>query len=197
MCHRIDGRRGCRLSGVVWRGHRGRAPTSAVPASSRARPTQGGTTRQICGMGSRGGPNGARVHVCVAVACRCERDNGCCQISKEAAMAEGDITTYYEGGTWKSKVKGSSRAAHTGAPRPSNRLSVVRWPRTVASNTPCAIVTARSPERTATETIPDRRRDLAVDSRRPRGDDPPDSHGHGSPGGSDVLVGQGAGAVLR
>lgn len=29
-------------------------------------------------------------------------------------MAEGDITTYNEGGVWKSKVDGSSRAAHAG-----------------------------------------------------------------------------------
>lgn len=29
-------------------------------------------------------------------------------------MAEGDITTYNEGGVWKSKVVGSSRAAHAG-----------------------------------------------------------------------------------
>ncbi|MDM4138782.1 MULTISPECIES: DUF2188 domain-containing protein [Mycobacterium] len=29
-------------------------------------------------------------------------------------MAKGDISTYYEDGTWKSKVEGSSRAAHTG-----------------------------------------------------------------------------------
>lgn len=29
-------------------------------------------------------------------------------------MAKGDISTYNEGGTWKSKVEGSSRAAHTG-----------------------------------------------------------------------------------
>ncbi|UOW00831.1 DUF2188 domain-containing protein [Agrococcus sp. SCSIO52902] len=29
-------------------------------------------------------------------------------------MAKGDITTYNEGGTWKSKVEGSSRAAHSG-----------------------------------------------------------------------------------
>lgn len=29
-------------------------------------------------------------------------------------MAKGDISTYNEDGTWKSKVEGSSRAAHTG-----------------------------------------------------------------------------------
>ncbi|WP_317231692.1 DUF2188 domain-containing protein [Clavibacter capsici] len=29
-------------------------------------------------------------------------------------MAKGDISTYNDGGTWKSKVEGSSRAAHTG-----------------------------------------------------------------------------------
>ena len=29
-------------------------------------------------------------------------------------MAKGDISTYYEDGTWKSKVEGSSRAAHAG-----------------------------------------------------------------------------------
>ena len=29
-------------------------------------------------------------------------------------MAKGDISTNNEGGTWKSKVEGSSRAAHTG-----------------------------------------------------------------------------------
>lgn len=29
-------------------------------------------------------------------------------------MAKGDITTYNEDGTWKSKVEGSSRAAHAG-----------------------------------------------------------------------------------
>lgn len=28
-------------------------------------------------------------------------------------MAEGDIETYYEDGTWKNKVQGSSRAANT------------------------------------------------------------------------------------
>lgn len=29
-------------------------------------------------------------------------------------MSRGDISTYYEDGVWKSKVEGSSRAAHTG-----------------------------------------------------------------------------------
>lgn len=29
-------------------------------------------------------------------------------------MAQGDISTYNDGGTWKSKVEGSSRAAHVG-----------------------------------------------------------------------------------
>lgn len=29
-------------------------------------------------------------------------------------MAKGDISTYNEDGTWKSKVEGSSRAAHAG-----------------------------------------------------------------------------------
>jgi hypothetical protein len=29
-------------------------------------------------------------------------------------MAKGDINTYNEDGVWKSKVEGSSRAAHTG-----------------------------------------------------------------------------------
>ena len=29
-------------------------------------------------------------------------------------MLEGDITTYFEDGHWKSKVAGSTRAAHTG-----------------------------------------------------------------------------------
>ncbi len=29
-------------------------------------------------------------------------------------MARGDVTTYNEDGTWKSKVEGSSRAAHAG-----------------------------------------------------------------------------------
>jgi hypothetical protein len=29
-------------------------------------------------------------------------------------MAKGDISTYNEDGVWKSKVEGSSRAAHTG-----------------------------------------------------------------------------------
>ncbi|MGQ9349085.1 MULTISPECIES: DUF2188 domain-containing protein [Mycolicibacterium] len=29
-------------------------------------------------------------------------------------MAKGDITTYNEGGVWKSKVEGSGRAAHSG-----------------------------------------------------------------------------------
>jgi hypothetical protein len=29
-------------------------------------------------------------------------------------MAKGDISTYNDDGTWKSKVEGSSRAAHTG-----------------------------------------------------------------------------------
>ena len=29
-------------------------------------------------------------------------------------MANGDIRTYNEGGQWKSKVEGSSRAAHAG-----------------------------------------------------------------------------------
>lgn len=29
-------------------------------------------------------------------------------------MAKGDISTYNEGGVWKSKVEGSSRAAHAG-----------------------------------------------------------------------------------
>ncbi|OBF95120.1 hypothetical protein A5790_01895 [Mycobacterium sp. 852002-51152_SCH6134967] len=29
-------------------------------------------------------------------------------------MAKGDISTYHEGGVWKSKVEGSSRAAHAG-----------------------------------------------------------------------------------
>ena len=29
-------------------------------------------------------------------------------------MANGGVETYYEGGEWKSKVQGSSRAAHVG-----------------------------------------------------------------------------------
>lgn len=29
-------------------------------------------------------------------------------------MTKGDISTYNEGGVWKSKVEGSSRAAHAG-----------------------------------------------------------------------------------
>jgi hypothetical protein len=29
-------------------------------------------------------------------------------------MAKGDIITYHEDGEWKSKVEGSSRAAHVG-----------------------------------------------------------------------------------
>lgn len=29
-------------------------------------------------------------------------------------MADGDVTTYYEDGVWKSKVDGSTRAAHAG-----------------------------------------------------------------------------------
>jgi len=29
-------------------------------------------------------------------------------------MAKGDVSTYNEGGVWKSKVEGSRRAAHTG-----------------------------------------------------------------------------------
>lgn len=29
-------------------------------------------------------------------------------------MAQGDIRTYFEDGQWKSKVEGSSRAAHVG-----------------------------------------------------------------------------------
>jgi hypothetical protein len=29
-------------------------------------------------------------------------------------MAQGDVVTYYEDGVWKSKVEGSSRAAHSG-----------------------------------------------------------------------------------
>ena len=29
-------------------------------------------------------------------------------------MPKGDIETYHENGTWKSKVEGSSRAAHVG-----------------------------------------------------------------------------------
>jgi hypothetical protein len=29
-------------------------------------------------------------------------------------MAKGDVSTYYEDGQWKSKVEGSSRAAHAG-----------------------------------------------------------------------------------
>lgn len=29
-------------------------------------------------------------------------------------MAKGDVSTYNEDGVWKSKVEGSSRAAHTG-----------------------------------------------------------------------------------
>lgn len=36
------------------------------------------------------------------------------QIESEQEMAKGDISTYYENKTWKSKVEGSSRAAHTG-----------------------------------------------------------------------------------
>jgi len=34
--------------------------------------------------------------------------------SKGAVMAKGDISTYNEDGVWKSKVEGSSRAAHSG-----------------------------------------------------------------------------------
>ncbi|SKG49701.1 DUF2188 domain-containing protein [Mycobacteroides abscessus] len=29
-------------------------------------------------------------------------------------MSKGDVSTYYEDGAWKSKIEGSSRAAHTG-----------------------------------------------------------------------------------
>ncbi|MGV0792406.1 DUF2188 domain-containing protein [Mycolicibacterium sp. XJ1819] len=29
-------------------------------------------------------------------------------------MAKGDVNTYFENGAWKSKVEGSSRAAHVG-----------------------------------------------------------------------------------
>ncbi len=32
-------------------------------------------------------------------------------------MAKGDIMTYHERGVWKSKVEGSSRAAHAGGTR--------------------------------------------------------------------------------
>jgi hypothetical protein len=32
-------------------------------------------------------------------------------------MASGDVTTYNEDGTWKSKVDGSTRAAHAGGTR--------------------------------------------------------------------------------
>lgn len=32
-------------------------------------------------------------------------------------MAKGDVSTYYENGTWKSKVEGSTRAAHAGGTR--------------------------------------------------------------------------------
>jgi hypothetical protein len=35
-------------------------------------------------------------------------------IREDQDMAKGDISTYNEDGTWKSKVEGSSRAAHTG-----------------------------------------------------------------------------------
>jgi hypothetical protein len=31
-----------------------------------------------------------------------------------STMAKGDITTYNQGGVWKSKVEGSSKAAHAG-----------------------------------------------------------------------------------
>jgi len=33
---------------------------------------------------------------------------------EEDEVAKGDIDTYYEDNTWKSKVEGSSRAAHAG-----------------------------------------------------------------------------------
>lgn len=33
---------------------------------------------------------------------------------KEDAVAKGDISTYNEDGTWKSRVEGSARAAHVG-----------------------------------------------------------------------------------
>lgn len=35
-------------------------------------------------------------------------------VRKVSSMAKGDISTYNEDGVWKSKVEGSSRAAHTG-----------------------------------------------------------------------------------
>jgi Uncharacterized protein conserved in bacteria (DUF2188) len=34
--------------------------------------------------------------------------------SEEAKVAKGDIRTYHENDAWKSKVEGSSRAAHVG-----------------------------------------------------------------------------------
>lgn len=36
-------------------------------------------------------------------------------------MAKGDIETYYEDGDWKTKVAGSSRAAHTGGKKKEQR----------------------------------------------------------------------------
>jgi hypothetical protein len=36
-------------------------------------------------------------------------------------MAKGDISTYNEGGTWKTKIEGSSRAAHTGGDKPEQQ----------------------------------------------------------------------------
>jgi hypothetical protein len=30
-------------------------------------------------------------------------------------MAKGDVETYYEGGVWKNKIEGNSRASNTGA----------------------------------------------------------------------------------
>ena len=36
-------------------------------------------------------------------------------------MAKGDIETYYEDGEWKSKVEGSSRAAHVGGKKKEQR----------------------------------------------------------------------------
>lgn len=36
------------------------------------------------------------------------------QMKARIEMAKGDISTYYENKAWKSKVEGSSRAAHAG-----------------------------------------------------------------------------------
>jgi Uncharacterized protein conserved in bacteria (DUF2188) len=73
-------------------------------------------------------------------------------------MAKGDVSTYYQDGVWKSKVEGSSRAAHAGGTRAEQAAVGRKMAKRVASSTLSAIRTARLARRTPTATTRTRRR---------------------------------------